>query len=527
MPGRGVVSARRGAVAAGSEPAMTAGLEVLGRGGNAVDAVIAASYVQSVVEVPWGGAGGDAFVMVHTAEGEVHVLNGSGASPMKLGTKITIDQSIPRFGALSVAVPGFFAALELTHRRLGRTPLVDLAAPAVDLAYEGFVATDHFVAAADRIRPALDADDPLSLLLGQLDGDDRAVFRQPRLGDTIRRAVTEGAAGFYADIGEGLARRLWDLGGAMSPDDFASHTCDWTEPVHARYRGVDVYTHPPVSLGCVLLVQLGLYDRLGLEHRDPEDPVRLDAMIRCKRRAFAAALPVLLDPEVDIEAARALLDPEYLDRLAVGLLDVPVKALDVVGGASDGPDTTCVAAVDDEGNLAVVIHSLFNEFGSRVLDAETGLLLNDRLANQRLAHGGQGGVVPGGRPIHTLNAVLARRDDTPMVMMATPGGRGQVQTSFQVLVNMIDGGLDPQRAIDAPRWLSGAPRRPAPNDQVYLEPSTPADVVDELRRQGHDVVVTDGSATDLYGSCVAVGAVAGRELIAAADRRRAAVAGGI
>ena len=525
--GRAATSSTRGAVAAGSELAMEAGVDVLRSGGNAVDAVIAGAYVQSVVEVPWGGAGGDAFVMVHSASGEVGVLNGSGASPLKLAAKVDFEQSIPRFGALSVAVPGFFAALETTHARFGTRPLLDLVAPAVRLAEQGFEASEHLVAAAERIRPALSVDDPLAVLLDQLDGTHARTLRQPSLADTLVHAVSAGAQDFYSDIGEGLARRIWDLGGALSPDDFAAHRCEWTEPIRGSYRDVEVYTHPPVSLGCILLIQLGLYERLGLEHRHPEDPVRLDAMIRCKRRAFAAALPVLLDPEVDLEAATRLLDPDHLDKLAVGLLDTPVKALDSVATSEDGTDTTCVAAVDDEGNFAVIIHSLFNEFGSRLLDPETGLLLNDRLANQRLSRNGGPGLVPGGKPIHTLNAVLAQRDGLPLVMMATPGGRGQVQTTFQVLVNMVDGGDDPQQAIDAPRWLSGAPRRPAPNDQVYLEPSTPSTSVDELRRRGHEVIVTDGSATDLYGSCVAVAGRAGGPVYAAADHRRAAVSGGI
>lgn len=511
-----------GAVSAGSPLAASAGLDVLRSGGNAVDAAVGAALVQSVVELPWGGIGGDAFVLVRTPDGAVGAINGSGAAPLKLATRVAEGATIPRFGPLSVGVPGFVAAIEALHVKYGRTPFAALCAPAIGYAADGFAVPPELHAAIADVRPSLDPTAPLAQLLASVPGVGGRL-RQERLADTLTAVAAGGAREFYGRLGESIAGHLAAGGGAMSPDDFGEHTVAWVAPLHTSYRGRRVHTHPPVSLGCVLLQQLELYDRLGLGYYAPDDPRRIDAMVRCKHAAFAHTMEILSDPAHRVPGAVDLLDADALDRIAERLLERPPGELEPEPlTAADGTDTTCVVAIDAEGCVAAVIHSLFNEFGSRELDPATGVLLNDRLANQRLTLDGRGGLAPGGRPLHTLNAVLVTHAERPELMLATPGGRGQVQTSFQVLVNMIDGQLDPQQAIDAPRWLSGAPRRSEPDDALYLEPDVDPTVDEVLSRQGHHTVRTDVHAGDLFGSCVAVGSTADGALFAAADHRREA-----
>lgn len=518
-----------GSVAGGGALSTAAGLEVLRNGGNAVDAVIAAAYVQSVVELPWGGVGGDAFVLLRTPDGTVRALNGSGAAPVKLGTRLAEGTSIPRFGPLSVGVPGFVAAIDELHRSYGSQPLRQLLEPAFGYADEGFPLTSEFAQAANRIIPQLEPSAPLRDLLTGNPTTPGGRFRQPALARTLGAIARDGAAHFYERLGESIATTLEGRGGAMSPDDFALHRAAWSRPMSTTFRGRAVYTHPPVSLGCVLLYELGLYEQLGIAFDDATASERLDAMVRCKHVAFEQALAALQLPEwrdpddaAIAELERTLLDPE---RIAVAAADLRSRPVDELVGRRPGPtgtDTTCVVAADGAGHVVAVIHSLFNEFGSRELDAATGVLLNDRLANQVYVADGVGGIAAGGRPAHTLNAVLVEHAGQPEMLLATPGGRGQVQTSFQVIVNAIDGGMDPQHAIDAPRWLSGAPRRPEPNDHLFLEPGI-AWATDALAGRGHRIEVADDDSSDLFGSCVAVGDIGGA-LYAAADHRRDAQA---
>ena len=519
-----------GVVSAGGPLAATAGLGVLQRGGNAVDAVIAAAFVQSVVEFPWGGVGGDAFVLVRSPDGSVHAVNGSGAAPIKLGSVLTDGQTISRYGPTSMSVPGFTAAIELLHGRFGSASFADLVEPAIRYAADGFAVTPELATALGRIDSAVDPASGLGALIRANQPAVGSRFRHPRLAETLRGIASGGARYFSEVAGERLAGWITSNGGALSADDFVSHTVGWSEPMSIRYGSLTVHTHPPVSMGGVLLQELALYERLGLPYAGPIDAVRIDAMVRCKHAAFARWTAAMADPALHhpegpehSQALRSvLLDADELDRVADRLLTVPVSELRRARPDGDGSDTTCVVAADRDGYQAAVIHSLFNEFGSRELDPETGILLNDRLANQRYALDPADGLAAGDRPQHTLNVVCVDDDRGASMMLATPGGRGQVQTSFQVIVNVFDGGLDLQQGIDAPRWLSGAPRRPEPNDHLFLEPAFPVGLRNELAVLGHRTAEPDEVSSDLFGSCVAVGRSDRGALYAAADHRREA-----
>ena len=537
----------RGAVAAGSPAATGAAADVLRRGGSAVDAAVAASAVQCVVEFPWGGIGGDAFVLVreqsgrptaadqvdrlqshpasgHKLSGRVVALNGSGAAPAGLEAAAESGSKVPRFGPVSVAVPGFAEAICQAHARYGILPLTGLFAPAAELAQAGVELSGELGRAAEKIVPDLEASSPLRRCLEAALARSDQTLVLPALADTLTAVAANGHDTFYrGPTAESLVSFIRSRGGVLDLDDLAAHSSQWVEPITASYRGATVAVHPPVSLGCIALLELRLYERLGLETADPGDPERIDAMVRCKHAALADALAVLGDDPGAVQRAEHLLSDEHIEARVRGLLTAaPEELARPSAGPRDGADTTCVAVVDEQGQQAVIIHSLFNEFGSRELDPATGVLLNDRLGNQTVG-AGPGRVSGGRRPLHTLHAFLVESDGA-VVMGATPGGRGQFQTNFQVIVNLTDGGMGLQAAIDAPRWLSGAPRRPGADLRLHLEPPLRPEAARALQNRGHDAVLTGPDDIELFGSVTAVGIAADGSPFAAADGRREATA---
>lgn len=545
-----------GAAAAGSPAAVSAAVEMLSQGGSAVDAAVAASAVQCVVEFPWGGIGGDAFVLVRESSSGVAALNGSGAAPVDLEAAVQPGSKVPRFGPVSVAVPGFADAVCRAHARYGTLPLTDLFAPAAEQARSGVALSGELGQAAERVVPDLEADSPLRLCLESALARPDKTLALPALAETLEAIAADGPDAFYRGrLAENMAARIRGRGGVLDPDDLAAHSSEWVEPITVAYRGATVSVHPPVSLGCVALLELRLYEWLGLSGTNPDDPVRIDAMVRCKHAALADVLAVLGDDPGAPERAQRLLSDEHVEARVQGLMEsMPEDLIHPAAGlaqstgvspaaglgqstvlrppagpgsavtgpaAGDGADTTCVAVADGRGQQAVIIHSLFNEFGSRELDPATGVLLNDRLGNQ-IVGPGPGRVSGGRRPLHTLHAFSVERGGAPVMMGATPGGRGQFQTNFQVIVNALGGGMGLQAAIDAPRWLSGAPRRPGADRRLHLEPSLGPEVARRLRDRGHDAVLTGPHDAELFGSVTAVGLDADGALIAAADRRREA-----
>lgn len=516
----------RGVAATGSPLATRAALDVLRRGGNAVDAAVAAAAVQSVVEFPWGGMGGDAFLLVGAPDGRVAALNGSGAAPAELSPVDCVGQKIPRFGPLSAAVPGFAGALCAAQERFGSRPLSELFEAAVCYARQGFALSPELCRAMSRLYQGPQQGDSLLVLFEGNGAAPGEQFRQPQLASTLEAVADGGVEAFYQGLpAAALSARVRESGGLLSVSDFASHSTEWVNPISVDFRGVRAYTQPPVSLGCVLLLLLKMYERLGLPPLPFDDPVRVDAMVRSKHAAFAAVLACVTDHPSAAEQVEALLSQEHVELLCDRLFTTPPRAPARPLAATEGADTTCTSVLDGRGMSVTLIHSLFNEFGSRVYEPSTGVLLNDRLANQSVGSGPKE-IIGGRKPLHTLNSYLLERNGVGLMAGATPGGRGQVQFNLQVIVNVLEVGMSLGDAVRAPRWLSGAPRRPEPNDDLYLERGFRAGTADEMRRRGHKVTETNPEDSDLFGSVVLVGQDDSGSLLAAADHRREAASAG-
>ena len=281
------------------------------------------------------------------------------------------------------------------------------------------------------------------------------------------------------------------LGGLLSADDLAAHSSDFEPPITIRYGSAEVSVTPPVSMGWVLLQQLLLYERLDGRLIDGEAD-RIDLMVRCKHAAFSdlAGMPRWQEAS-DVTS---VLREDSLDRWCSVIADQHRSVLAPVGApaTASGTDTTCLSVADGGGLMVTFIHSLFNEFGSRVVVPGTGIVLNDRLAKQPARAGRNGVSDRPHRPLHTLVGYHVA-DCGRRLVGSTPGGRGQVQTNFQVLRAVLDDGADLQAAVDGPRWLSGAPRLPDADDLLFLEPGFGSDLGSELARRGHSVA-PDGAA---------------------------------
>ncbi len=520
-------SSRGAAVSAGCREAAETGAAVLSGGGNAVDAAIAASAVQCVRELPWCGLGGDGFALVSSADGRVEALNGAGAVPRSLATASIPGGTLPRFGPLSISTPGLVDAWWRLWKRYGTLPFPTLIEPAAVLADDGFALDHAFARALGGVRAGVDSDDPF--VSEFCEGNGSAVgerFRLPALARTLGEIAAEGPAVFYeGSIAGAVAGTVSGLGGLLAAADLAEHSSGFEPPITVRYGTAEVSVTPPVSMGWVLLQLLLLYDRLEGRLIDDEAD-RIDLMVRCKHAAFSDLAGV---PRWQ-EAADVLpvLDQDSLDRWCSRIdeqrrtVPAPVGASTATGPAG-GTDTTCLSVVDGGGLMVTFIHSLFNEFGSRVVVPGTGIVLNDRLAKQPARVGESRGPSRFRRPLHTLVGYHVAHRGRRLVG-STPGGRGQVQTNFQVLRAIIDDGASLQAAVDSPRWLSGAPRLPDAEDLLFLEPGFPAGLDGELARRGH-AMAADGPPTDadLFGSCTIAGRCArSAETLGAADHRRGA-----
>lgn len=508
-----------GVVAAGGEHAARTAATVMSAGGNAIDAAVAASAAQCVVEFPWCGIGGDLFIMVDRDDTGVVTLNGSGAAPHRRGDELAGLERLPRFGPVSVAVPGLPMAWSVALERFGSMPLEELLEPAIALAEDGFV-LDHRAAAAIG---ELASDEAGRTGMGQvLDGNATTVgevFRLPDLARSLKALAAEGRDWFYrGEFAALLAEQMRRRGGLLDEHDLASHQARWTEPLSVTYRGYRIYQHAPVSMGMLMLAELRLLEQFDLTAMEPGSIDLIDLMVRCKVAAFS-----------DLQNAQELTMSDIVERLSVDRARwwrdrMTPKASSVP--AAGGSDTTCLAVSDASGMTVTLIHSLFNTFGAREVVDGTGIVLNDRLAGLSLNSGPGPRFVPGGRPLHTLNAYVVKRDGRLMIAGATPGGRGQVQTNFQVLVNHLDYGMPAPSAIDQPRWLHGTPRRHVDDGMLHLEHDFPRHYQESLGQRGFDVTVAEPRDDDLFGSCTVVGTDGRRSRFAVADARRGAAVQG-
>lgn len=505
---RPLVMGRNGAVASNHPVATQAGLDVLRAGGNAVDAALATALTLGVVEPHMSGIGGDGFYhVVDGRTGRSTIFNGTGTA----AAAATADfyrarpDGIPGFGALSTSVPGSVAGLAQMHAAHGARPWASLFAGAVEAARDGFAATHayrHF-ARENRHRLRPDAASAATFLgAGGEAPDLGALVVQPDLARTLETLARGGAEEFYrGDLARRMAAGIAAAGGLVAADDLARCRAEQVLPIAVSYRGYEVRQTPPNSTGFTMLQMLKIVEGTDLAALGWGTAALVHRLVEAKKLAFLDRERYGTDPAGRAVPLDRLLSDGHAAALAARI--DPARAADrpLVGERADG-DTTYFCVVDRDGNAVSAIQSINSAFGSGVTAGDTGILMNNRMCYWHLDRGHANELTPGRRVRHTMNAPAIFRDGRLWAVLGTPGADNQVQVNLQVLVGMIDFGLDPQQAVEAPRWSSSQAGQEANyphggDGSLTLERRFAPEAVEGLRALGHAVKLVG----DFEGPC--------------------------
>ena len=512
---RAVVRARNGMVASAHPLATGAGLDVLRRGGNAMDAAIAAALTTAVVLPAMCGLGADAFFIYYDAKsGTTTALNGSGIAPAAARLEYFRErgyEKMPFYGPLSVSVPGAVDAYFTAIERFGTMSPQDLFASAIRYADQGYVMTDTISRWIANSAGEL-AKYPTSAAIFLPNGAPPrpgTMFRQPALARSLQLVADRGPEVFYqGQIGREIDRFMAEAGGLMTLADMADHTSEVYAPLSTEYRGFTVLQTGLPTQGHIVLEELNILSNADVAALGPDTADSIHLMAETKKMAFADRLAYSGDPRMVDVPLDVILSADFA-RDRFGAIDM-MRAHDQVNAGlipERAGDTTYLCAIDGEGNAVSFIHSLSAAFGSNVVAGDTGILLNNRAGRGfELEPGHPNVIAPGKRTMHTLNCYMVVEHGRPRWVGGTPGGDGQPQWNMQMLVNMIDYGMNEQEAIEAPRWTSFPGTDPVnrPADfGLRIEDRVPADVIEELRARGHRVRVLGswggGGAAQIIG----------------------------
>lgn len=507
LAGRSTVYAPNGVIAASQPLATSAGLAVLQRGGNAIDAAVTAAAVLTVVEPNMTGMGGDLFAMVWSARDRtLHGLNASGRSGALMTRETLVARGRTRVsqGIEAVTIPGALSGWATLLEKFGTLSLAEALAPAIAIAEGGFPVTPiiagqwaaevNLLSRDEGARAALLVDGTRAPRTGEW-------FRMPDLAKTYREIAAQGPGYLY---GGALGRRIADFvqsrQGFLTAGDFAAHQAEWVQPISVPVRlpGVNgdyrLWELPPNSQGVAALEMLRLLEGYDLKAMGHNSPAYLHHLIEAKKIAYADIEHYVGEPSFMSQPAESFLSDEYVAGRRL-LID-PRKALERVepGRAATASDTIYLSVADRDGNMVSFINSVYDYFGSGIVVPGTGILLHDRGVGFTMAEGRANTVAPRKRPFHTIiPAFVTRttrtqgvlrdaRGEEPWLAFGVMGGAMQPQGHVQVLLNMLLFGMDPQQASDAARFRHMAGVR------VALESPVSEEVRRALAALGHEII---------------------------------------
>lgn len=486
---RSVVRAPNGIVATSQPLAAVAGLRLLLRGGNAIDAAIAVAAALNVVEPMSTGIGGDMFALVWVArERRLYALNGSGRAPMQLTLEICRQRgaasTMPTMGWLPVTVPGTVDGWATLRDRFGTMPMSEILAAAIEYAEDGFPVSEIVAENWQNLQPKVDMNPSAARAYLTRDRAPQVgeVHRQADLARTLRVIADGGRDAFYrGEIADKMIAHSQATGGFLTRDDFANHTSTWDEPISTTYRDVTVYECPPNGQGIVALQALNIlegFDLAAMEHNSPE---YLHLVIESLKLAFADAFAHVADPTRSPVPVGQMLDKSYAQQRRAMIEEQHAIAQPATGIAV-GNDTVYLSVVDRERNFVSFINSLYEGFGSGIVVPGTGICLQNRGAGFSLDAAHPNALAPGKRPYHTIIPAMAFRHGQPWMSFGVMGGFMQPQGHVQVILNSVDLRMDPQRALDSPRV------RVMEDGTVALESVFDYDTRMALQKRGHTVV---------------------------------------
>ena len=501
-------------MAATSQPLATGvALDVLKAGGSAVDAAIAANATLGLMEPTGNGMGGDLFAIVWDAKAKkLHGLNASGRSPKSLTLahlqELGLDK-IPALGPLPVSVPGCVDGWFELHAKFGKLPMEKVLAPAIGYARDGFPVSELI---AYYWRASVRGLRKYPGFLEQFTIDGRAprtgeVFKNPHLARTLERVAKGGRDAFYrGDIAREIDAYMKENGGFLSYEDLAAHHSEWVEPVSTNYRGYDVWELPPNGQGIAALQMLNILEGYDIERMGFGSADYLHVFTEAKKLAFEDRAKFYADPDFNELPVAELISKAYGEKRRA-LIDTRKAAASYEAGnpALEEGDTIYLTVADAAGNMVSLIQSNYRGMGSGMCPGELGFILQDRGELFDLTPGRFNTYAPGKRPFHTIIPAFVTKDGEPWMSFGVMGGAFQPQGHVQILVNMIDFGMNTQEAGDAPRVSHAGSSQPTGermNDggALSLESGFDPAVIEELKKRGHTI----GDDKGIYGGYQAI-----------------------
>jgi len=484
---RMVTFAKKGMVATSQPLAAQAGLAMMQKGGNAVDAAIATAACLTVVEPTSNGIGGDAFALVWS-KGKLHGLNSSGPAPLgisieklnKMGLK-----EIPPYGPIPVTVPGIPAAWAELSKRFGVLPFEKLLEPAIEYAESGYpispVLGKHWEEAFRRYEKELDGEAfsqwcSVFAPEGKVPGIGE-IWSSPDHAETLKKiAESTGEAFYRGSLAEKIDRFFRSKEGFLALRDLEAFKPEWVEPIHINYKGYDVWEIPPNGQGLVALMALNILK--GIEPGPKDDEASFHKQIEAIKLAFVDGKSHITEASKMTASVEDLLSEEYASerRSLIG-----EQVIEPRPGRPGSGGTVYLATADGEGNMVSFIQSNYMGFGSGLVVPGTGIALQNRGHNFSMDPGHPNALEPGKRTYHTIIPGFLTKDGKPIGPFGVMGGFMQPQGHVQVIVNTIDYNLNPQAALDAPRWQW------TEGKTVFLEYGVPGHIVQALSRRGHDI----------------------------------------
>ena len=497
----------RGGIVSTSQPLATAaGLEILARGGNAADAAVAAGAALNVTEPTSTGIGGDMFALFYSAQTKrVTALNGSGRAPAALTLdrlkKDGISSEIPPFHAHTVTVPGACAGWFDLIEKHGSLSMADILAPAIRLASEGFPVaplTSYYWQRGAQ-RQLKSAPNGYELTIDGRGPSAGEIFRNPGLARTLDEVARGGKSAYYeGEIAEAIVSVGKEAGGCMSAEDLAAHTSTWEQPISVTYRGYRVFECPPNGQGITALIALNILEGFDLASSPSLSTERLHLMIEAMRLAFADARWYVADPTFSNIPIPELLSKGYAEERRK-LINTQRATVDPKRGTPvSSSDTVYLSVVDKFGNACSFINSNYMGFGTGIVPKGWGFTLQNRGHNFSLDPAHPNTLAPRKRPYHTIIPAMVTResDDSLYASYGVMGGFMQPQGHVQVLSALVDDGLDPQAALDQPRFCIDVDES---GGRVALEEGISRETVSGLRKMGHPIYSVAGYERAQFG----------------------------
>lgn len=495
---RRVVHAKRGMVCTSQPLASQAGLTILQQGGNAIDAAIATAICQTIVEPTNNGLGSDCFALVWTG-GKLHGLNGSGYAPQRLTPEAVAasgaTEKMPLRGWEAVTVPGAPSAWAELHKRFGRLPFAKLFEPAIYYAEQGYpvspIVARFWQEGIDALTPYKN-NPAIAPWFATFDVHGNGVAPQtgemvtlPDHAKTLRILADSYCESYYrGELAQKLVEFSDKTGGYLSLEDLADYRAEWVEPVHINYHGYDVWEMPPNGHGITALMALNILKDMKIGAKDTGDTFH--KQIEAMKLAFADGMHYIADPRYMQTRVEELLSDAYsAQRRAL----IGETALEPTHGKPFCGGTVYLCTADGEGNMVSFIQSNYKDFGSGIVLPGYGINLNDRGAGFSLNPELDDYLAPRKKPYHTIIPGFLTHEGEAVGPFGVMGAYMQPQGHVQVIMNTLDWLLNPQSALDAPRWQWIAGK------EIWLESSVAPEIVEDLRRRGHEVRVLEDDTT--------------------------------